>query len=123
MNIGTCTLQKPLSCTTTATIVEIAQTLSNQGCKQLLVVDQDNPVGIISATDIISRVVAAQKDPSKTQAKDIMTQPLHSLDAEVPIEKAYLFMIQHNLFSIPVTKQGKLVGMLPFSASLAHNKC
>ncbi len=123
MNIGTCSLQKPVSCASTASIVNIAQTLSTQGCRQILVVEKDKPVGIISMTDIVARVVAAKKDPSKTKAKDIMTQPIHSLDAETPLEKAYLFMIQKNLFSLPVTKQGKLVGILPFSQSLGKNTC
>ncbi len=123
MNIETCSLQKPLSCLSTASIVEVAQALCTKECRQILVVEKDAPVGIISTTDIVARVVAAKKDPSKTQAKDIMTQPIHSLDAATSVEKAYLFMIQKNLFSIPVTKQGKLVGILPFSKSLGQNKC
>ena len=123
MNIGTCSLQKPLSCVSTASIIDVAQSLCTKECRQILVVENDMPIGIISTTDIVARVVAVKKDPSKTKAKEIMTQPIHSLDAETPVEKAYLFMIQKNLFSVPVTKQGKLVGILPFSKSLGQNKC
>ncbi len=123
MNIETCALQKPVSCLSTANIVEVAQTLSTQACRQLFVIEKDLLVGIISTTDIVTRVVAARKDPNTTKAQDIMTQPIYSLEADTPLEKAYLFMIQKNLFSVPVTKQGKLIGILPFSKTLGQNKC
>lgn len=123
MNISQCSLQQAVSCNETATVTEVAQLMAKTGSRQVIVTSKEQPVGIISVTDIATRVVAQKKNPEKTKVKEVMTTPLICLDAETPVEKAYLHMIQKNTFSIPITKQGKLAGILPFSKSLGQNKC
>lgn len=123
MNVSECTLQDAISCEEHASITEVARIIADKHTRHVIVTKNEQPVGIISVVDIVTRVVAQKKDPSTMTAKEIMTSPLEAVDVATPLEKAYLHMIQKNLFSVPVTKGGKLVGMLPFSQSHLKSKC
>lgn len=115
MKIDENKLTKPVTCYSDISVTDVAQTILKSGSRQIIVLNNEKPVGIISATDIATRVVALKKDPEKLKAADIMTVPITTVDIETPLEKAFLIMIQRNAFSIPVTKQEKLMGLLQFS--------
>lgn len=115
MKIDENRLIKPVTCYAEISVTDVAQVILKSGSRQVIVLNNEKPVGIISATDIATRVVALKKDPEKLKASDIMTIPITTVDIETPLEKAFLIMIQRNAFSIPITRQEKLIGLLQFS--------
>ncbi len=115
MQIDENKLTKPVTCLANISVTEVAQIILKAGSRQIIVLDNEKPVGLISATDIATRVVALKKDPEKLKAREIMTSPITTVDVETPLEKAFLIMIQKNTFSIPITKNEKLIGVLQFS--------
>lgn len=44
--------------------------------------------------------------------KDVMNSPVLTVDATVTLEAAYHIMLQRNIRHIPVTQEGRLVGMI-----------
>ncbi|WP_297853095.1 CBS and ACT domain-containing protein [Meiothermus sp.] len=44
--------------------------------------------------------------------KDVMHSPVLTVDASVTLEAAYHIMLQRNIRHIPVTREGRLVGMI-----------
>lgn len=98
--------------------LEVAKILRDTQRRHLIVLDsKDKPVGVISTVDINNRVVAEEKDPKKTKAKDIMTKNIAIASIEDSYDKAYQTMAKLGTNSIPVIKDGKLVGMLEFMAA------
>jgi len=45
----------------------------------IIVMSDDNPVGIITEMDIIEKIVRVGKDPDETRAEEIMTSPSYLL--------------------------------------------
>ena len=70
------------------------------------------PVGIVSAVDIINKVVAAGKDPKKLKAKDIMTSPVYFCSADDAALKTFYDMSKKNILSCPVVENGRVIGTL-----------
>ncbi len=96
-------------------VLEVSRILRDTQRRHLIVLDSnDKPVGVISAVDINNRVVAEEKDAKQLSARDIMTKNIRIVSVEDSYEKAYELMANLGTNSIPVTRDGKLIGMLEF---------
>ena len=123
MKISECKMIVPVTAELSETVVAVAQRMVEKQVKHVIVVDNKIPVGIVSMSDIVTRVVANAKDAGKTVVKEVMTSPMASIDHECSVEQAFALMIKQNVFSVAVTKEGKLVGLLPFTNKLQENVC
>lgn len=111
--IKDCTLLEALYCKDSDTVVDVAKRLREHLIRYIYVVNQqEQPVGVISITDINNRVVAEGKNPTSLHAKDIMTQPLQTFEETMDERLAYEQCVKHNVATCPVTNKGKLVGMI-----------
>ncbi len=70
------------------------------------------PVGIITETNILRRIVGPRMDPSTVWAKDIMTSPLITIGPNSDLAEAAKIMAKNNINRLPVMDGGKLVGLL-----------
>jgi len=112
MRIKDCRLKEVLSCDKYENIVEVAKTLKEKRLRHIIVIDKKKPIGIISTTDICNRLVAENKNPMKVKAEEIMTAPILTKDLDENLTQAYIEMIKENIFSVPITENGKLKGTL-----------
>ena len=111
--IKDCTLLEALHCEETESVVDVAKQLREHLIRYIYVTDANQkPVGVISITDINNRVVAEGKNPTTLQAKDIMTKPIQTLEETMDEKQAYEQCVKGNVATCPITKQGKLVGMI-----------
>ena len=109
------TLRQVVICKEEDDIVEAAKILRDTRQRHLIVVNSEKePLGIISTVDICNKAVCEEKNPKELKAKDIMTAPIKTADFNDSYEEAYEKMIGGDLLSIPVTNEGKLVGVLNF---------
>jgi predicted transcriptional regulator len=94
------------------TVQDAAQVMVKHRVGSIIVVKGNNPIGIITETDINKKVVAPGKDPRKLKVKDIMSAPLvfskPDEDILVTVEK----MKKHRIKRIPVVEKGKIVGIV-----------
>jgi len=83
----------------------------NIGC--IIVSTKDGkPLGIITEKDIVERVVAKDIQPSKITAKDIMSAPLVTIEAEKTITEAARRMSLLNIRRLGVMHKGNLAGII-----------
>lgn len=68
-------------------------------------------VRLISQQDILDALMDVE-ELKNTSAKSIMTTPVLTMDAESPISQVRRTMMDKNYSFIPVTKDGKLAGMV-----------
>ena len=68
--------------------------------------------GILTDRDIVLRCVAAESDPEHTPVREIMSRAPISTSPDDDVRQAAEMMAAHQIRRLPVTKEGKLVGML-----------
>jgi CBS domain-containing protein/ribosome-associated translation inhibitor RaiA len=105
-------LWKPLTQVTPDSIVTgVAAELIRINESALPVVEGTKPVGIISQLDII-KAMADCPELRNIPAKDLAKTPVTSMDAKEAISKARSTMLDKGFSHIPVTREGKLVGIV-----------
>ncbi|MDD9953989.1 MAG: CBS domain-containing protein [Candidatus Woesearchaeota archaeon] len=121
MKVENCDLIKPLGCTEDDTVQHVAQCLRDNKQRRSVIVNADGaPVGVVSTTDINNKVVAEGKDATQTKASEIMTSPIHVVcDMGDDVEGIYEQMVEKSSFFCPVTKEGKLHGVLTYGEIMA----
>jgi CBS domain-containing protein len=113
MTIKNCTLIEALTCNEDDLVVEVAKKIREHLLRHIYVVDSENkPVGVISTTDINNRIVAEGKDPNNIKANEIMTSPIETIDEDMDEREAYKVCVKGNIVACPVTKEGKISGII-----------
>ncbi|MEM2091840.1 MAG: CBS domain-containing protein [Candidatus Bathyarchaeia archaeon] len=84
---------------------------NNIGCVIVSTRD-DKPIGIITERDLVIRVVAENIQPSKITAKEIMSAPLKTIEADKTISEAAREMNRLNIRRLAVMYKGQLVGII-----------
>ena len=93
-------------------IVEVAKMMKKHAIGDVVVVDDnENIVGIVTAKDIINKVVADGKGYD-VEVKDIMSSNPIIIDENAEIKEAFILMSVNKIRRIPVVSNGRLVGIL-----------
>jgi len=78
----------------------------------LVVVETGKPMGIVTERDILTKVAAPDKQPSRVLVRDIMTSPVVVVHPHEEVAEAAKLMSQRKIRRLPVVQEGKLVGMI-----------
>jgi CBS domain-containing protein len=90
-----------------------ARLMEREDVGSLPVVEENgNLVGIVTDRDIALRVVAAARDPAKTQVGEILTEHPVVVLPDDPLADALELMASHQVRRLPVVDDKQLVGML-----------
>ena len=90
-----------------------ARTLSRSNVGSLPVCAADGRLrGMVTDRDIVLRSVAANEDAGQQTVREIMTRRLVTVSPEDPLNLAAGLMAREQVRRLPVTKGGKLVGMV-----------
>jgi len=101
----------PITVKPEITVKEAAKIMKNKGIGNCIVAD-NKPIGIVTESDIIKKIVAEGLNADKVLVKDIMTTPIIVIDPYVDIEEAMKTMSKCNIRRLPVVEKGKLVGII-----------
>ena len=91
-----------------------AQRMHARNVGTLVVLDKEKrPVGMLTDRDLAVRVLAKAGDPIQTTVSEVMTQSLHTVSENTPIEDALRAMRLGRCRRLPVVDgTGQLVGLL-----------
>ena len=78
----------------------------------VIVINSGRPVGIITETNIMRRVVEPRMDPATVWVKDIMTSPIISIEENATVAEAAKIMADRKINRLPVINGSKLVGLV-----------
>lgn len=78
----------------------------------LMVVEKDRLVGIFTERDVLTRVVAHERDPATTRIGDVMTREPQTATTEQPLGHALHLMYDGGFRHMPVVDNGRPVGMV-----------
>jgi CBS domain-containing protein len=95
---------------------EAGELLSKPQVRAVFVREGEKLVGVVTRGTLVRDVVAAGRDPRTTPVREIAEPPRHTLDPELPLDEAFQFLEDEDLERVPVTEEGRLVGVLSRSA-------
>lgn len=94
------------------TVLEGARKLADLGVDALPICGEDRTVlGMLSERDVV-RIVAQRRDPDSIRVGRLAVEMVASVEADASIADAWTTMIQHDLVQVPVTDEGRLIGVL-----------
>ena len=85
----------------------------------MLVVDDEQLVGIFTERDILTRVVGAWLAPATTKVGEVMTKEPYCVSPATSLEEAMSIISEKRFRHLPVVENGKVLGMVS-SGDLTH---
>lgn len=97
----------------TETLTAAARKMRDMGVGALPICGTDRKLhGIITDRDIVTKCLAAGKDPAQTQASELAQGKPFYVDADDDIDQVLRQMMQHKIKRLPVIQNHQLVGMI-----------
>ncbi|WP_439517821.1 DUF294 nucleotidyltransferase-like domain-containing protein [Hydrogenophaga sp.] len=104
--------QTPVTCSPETPLRDALARMHELHIGSMLVVDAANvPQGILTRYDVLGRVALAQV-PLSIPMREVMVQPVFTLTHEHTAQDAALLMSRHGIRHVPVTREGRVVGMV-----------
>jgi len=95
-----------------ATVKEAVELMNKHEIGCLVVVEDEEPVGIITERDLLKRVLAESKETKNMKVEEVMSTPVLYVTPNVEVEDAAKLMIQNKIKKLPVVEKGKLRGLV-----------
>jgi len=94
--------------------LEVVKAMSDCDVDYVIVVQSRKPTGIITERDVIVRMLTQGLDPNVVIARAIYTNPLVTIEETATVEEAAKLMKEWKIKHLPVTREGKIAGMLTY---------
>jgi CBS domain-containing protein len=99
----------PVTIKGSATVGEAARLMRDEGVSSVLV--EADGWGIVTDRDLRSRILAEGRSVD-VRIGEVASFPLRTLPAETPVYSAWLTMLEERVKHLPVTRDGRIVGVL-----------
>jgi len=92
-----------------ATVAKAAKTMCHDEVGSVIILENNQPIGIVTEEDITCKVVAKDLKPSTVQVREIMSTPLITVSADKTVGDAAHMMVKHKVRRLPVIDAKKKV--------------
>jgi len=103
-----------VTATPEATMAKAAEVMGEKHIGSLIVVKYETPVGIVTERDLLSKVLACDRNPEEVKVETEMSYPLITICSTAQIKEAAQMMIKKK-GRLAVFECGKLVGIVTAS--------
>jgi len=93
-------------------VFEAIRRMAERGIGALVVVEGEEPVGIVTERDYARKVILKGRSSKETPVREIMSAPVIFIRPEQTIEEAMALMTEKKIRHLPVLDQGRLGGMV-----------
>ena len=94
------------------TICEAAARMAQHRCGSILVCEDDRLRGIFTERDVLTRVVAAGRDPARTRLVEVMTPKPDTIEGTEPAAEAVRRMDDGRFRHLPVLEDDRVLGVI-----------
>ena len=121
MKVGDVMTPAPISISKHETVAVAARTLTHYNIGAVPVCSSDGRLcGMVTDRDMVTRCLAAGKDPQRTKVADVMTGGVITAEPDMALKDAAAVMGSKQVRRLPVVEKGKLCGIVSL-ADLAMN--
>jgi CBS domain-containing protein len=103
---------RPVAVPPTSTLAEVARLMRDGDIGNVFVQDGQRLRGIVTDRDIVVRAVAEDQAPSDVTVDEICSVDLVTVGPDEPIDRAVELMREHAVRRLPVTEDGRAVGVV-----------
>ena len=100
-------------------ITECVRRMNELKIGAMLVMEDDQLIGIFTERDAITRVLGAGLDPTRTMISEVMTREPVLVSGSTTLEEAMGIITQRRIRHLPVVEDGKVLGVVS-SGDLTH---
>jgi CBS domain-containing protein len=94
------------------TAYKALEIMANKDIGALLVIDEEQLVGIFSERDYTRKVILKGRSSKETTVGELMTSPVFTISPEKSIEECMALMTAKHFRHLPVIQSGKLIGVV-----------
>jgi len=98
-------------------VKDAAKIMSDKNIGSLILMNQDKIVGIITDTDILRNINKLDIGISKVMSKNVVT-----IGENESIDRAAIIMKEKKIKRLPITKKGKLAGIITATDIIANSE-
>ena len=95
-----------------AMVFEALKLMSEKNAGAVLVINNNEVVGILSERDCIRKLDLQGRTSRATKIKDVMTTKVLYVEAEQSLDECVAIMVDKNIRHLPVYEAGKLIGLI-----------
>jgi CBS domain-containing protein len=103
---------EPRTLAADSTAQEAGELLLRPEVRAVFVCEGEQLVGVVTRKTLVREVVAAGRDPRGTAVGEIAEPPNYTIGSDMDVDEAFRFLEEHDLERVPVTDDGRLVGVL-----------
>lgn len=93
-------------------VITAARIMSENKIGGLIVVNNQEAVGVITESDLVRKVLLKNLDPIRIKVSDLLDRRLISIGSNASFYDAANLMVKNRIRRLPVVENGKLVGIV-----------
>lgn len=105
----------PVTISPDETVIEALRIMEEKNIGSVVVMQNENYLGIMTERDYSRKVILKNKDSAHTKVSEIMTTGLPSVTATDSIDHCMQLMGEQNIRYMPVLESNKLIGIISMS--------
>jgi len=94
------------------TVLDAAGLMKENEISFLVILKNDEPIGVVTESDFVRKLVANDRVASKVPLSEIMSYKFRSVESSIEIEDAVQKMLNNKIRRLLVVDDGKLVGVI-----------
>lgn len=102
------------------TALKAAQVMTEKGVSSLIVLSNDQPIGIVTERDFIKKICIKELKVSSVRVRDMMSRIRTSASPDTPIDVAVQRMVNNRIRRLPIIENGKVVGIITVTDLAKH---
>lgn len=102
------------------TALKAAQVMTEKGVSSLIVLADDQPIGIVTERDFIKKICVKELKVSSVRVADMMSRIRTSASPDTPIDVAVQRMVNNRIRRLPIIENGKVVGIITVTDLAKH---
>ena len=110
--VGNCMISPVLSIEQDENVKNTAEKIYANGIGSLLATSNENFIGIITKTDLMTRVLIKNLSAESIRVAEVMLQPIISIDASETLDSARKLLREKSIRHLAVTRDKEIVGIL-----------
>lgn len=102
------------------TALKAAQIMTEKGVSSLIVLADDQPIGIVTERDFIKKICVKELKVSSVRVGDMMSRIRTSASPDTPIDVAVQRMVNNRIRRLPIIENGEVVGIITVTDLAKH---
>jgi CBS domain-containing protein len=102
------------------TALKAAHLMTEKGVSSLIVLADDQPIGIVTERDFIKKICLKELKLSCVRVGEMMSRIRTSASPDTPIDVAVQRMVNNRIRRLPIFENGKVVGIITVTDLAKH---